>query len=301
MPAPAIPARSDAAGVLWMLLSCAILSSVAALGRHAALEGVPLFQIVLARVLFAALAMTPMLARRGREMLRTRQRGLYVWRIGVGTAAMTTYFGALTLAPVGEVTAIGFLLPLFATMGAALFLGEAVGWRRWGAIAVGFVGALVILRPGFAETSPGLLLAVSAALGMAAATLLIKRLSAADDPDKIVLITTLGQIALLAIPGLLVWQPLTGALWATLAAMGFLGMLGQITLARAFRAADASVVMGADFSRLPFAVLFGWIAFGEVIDLATWAGAGLIFAAAFYTARRERRLARDRPTPQHLP
>ncbi len=91
-------------------------------------------------------------------------------------------------------------------------------------------------------------------------------------------------------PGLWVWQPLTPQLWGVFAAMGALGMLGHITLARAFRAADASVVMGIDFSRLPWSVLFAWLLFGELIDFWTWVGAGIIFGAAFYTAQRERRL-----------
>ncbi len=106
------------------------------------------------------------------------------------------------------------------------------------------------------------------------------------------LITTLMQIPIALIPGLLVWQPLSAELWGVFLAMGACGMLGHIMLARAFRAADASIVMGIDFARLPFAVVFGYLAFGELIDLPTWIGAGIIFAAAFYTARREGRLAR---------
>jgi len=284
--------RSVTHGILWMLLSCAFLSGVAVLGRYASLAGVALFQIVLLRLAFAALAMTPILARRGPAMLRTPHIRLYFVRGALGFGAMSTWFGALSLAPVGEVTAIAFLMPLFATMGAALFLGEQVGWRRWGAIAVGFGGALVILRPGIVETSPGALLAILSAVAMAGSSLFIKQLADRDNPDTVVLITTLMQTAVALGPGLWVWQPLTAELWAVLAAMGTLGMLGHITLARAFRAADASVVMGVDFARLPYAVLFGWFLFGELIDVWTWAGAGLIFAAAFYTARRERRLAR---------
>lgn len=275
------------AAILWMLLSCALLSGVAVLGRYAALAGVALFQIILLRCVFAALAMTPMLAVRGRSMLRTRHLRIYIARVAVGFVAMTTWFGAISMIPVGEAQAIAFLVPLIATMGAALFLGETVGWRRWGAVGVGFLGALVILRPGLVETSVGTALAVVSAVAMAGSTLFIKRLADRDDPDTVVLITTLMQCALAVIPGLWVWQAITLELWGVFAAIGLLGMLGHITMARAFRAADASVVVGVDFARLPFSVLFGFWLFGELIDLWTWVGAAIIFAAALYTARRE--------------
>ncbi|GMG83728.1 DMT family transporter [Paralimibaculum aggregatum] len=292
-PATTGATRSDLHGILWMLISCALLSGVAALGRHAALAGVPLLQIVFLRLAFAVLAMAPILAHRGRGMLRTPHLRLYTLRVAMGLVAMTSWFAAISLAPIGEATAIAFLMPLLATMGAALFLGETVGWRRWGAIVVGFLGALVILRPGIAEASPGALIAVFSALAMAAASLMIKQLADRDHPDTVVLITLLMQTVVMLLPGLWVWQPLTAELWLVMACMGLFGMLGHITLARALRAADASVVMGIDFARLPFAVLFGWLLFGELIDIWTWIGAGIIFGSAFYTARRERRLAQS--------
>ncbi|MGF1502049.1 MAG: DMT family transporter [Paracoccaceae bacterium] len=280
--------KSPAAGILWMVLSCALLSGVAICGRYAALEGVAVLQIVFLRLVFAAVAMAPMAAVRGLEMVRTRHWRIYLVRVAAGSLAMTTWFAAVALSPVGEVTAIGFLMPLFATLGAALFLGERVRWRRWAAVGIGFCGMLVILRPGLVPASPGTWLAVVSAMAMAVSSLFIKRLADRDDPDKVVLITTLMMTAVALGPGLWVWQPLTLELWAVFALMGALGMLGHITLARALRAADASIVMGADFARLPFAVLFGWLLFGELIDLWTWIGAALIFAAAFYAARRER-------------
>jgi drug/metabolite transporter (DMT)-like permease len=287
------PCRSDAvAGVLWMLLSCGLLSGVAAMGRYAVLAGVPTYQVVFLRLLFAALALSPVLVWRGPSMLRTSHLRLYAVRVVLGLIGMTTWFLALALLPVGEVTAIGFLTPLFSTMGAALLLGEIVRWRRWTATLIGFAGALIILRPGLGEVGPGTWLALIAAVAMAATTLVIKQLSGRDDPDKIVLISVLMQTPIALVPALFVWQWLDPHLWAVCAAMGGLGMLGHITLARAFAAADASVVMSVDFARLPFAVLFGFALFGELIDVWTWVGAGVIFAASLYNARREGKLRR---------
>jgi drug/metabolite transporter (DMT)-like permease len=290
--------RSNAvAGVLWMLLSCAILAGVAAIGRYAALAGVSPLQVVFLRLLFGAIALSPVLLWRGPGMLRPTNLRLYLARVLLGLAGMTTFFMSLALLPVGEVTAIGFLTPLFSVLGAALFLREVVRWRRWTATLVGFAGALIILRPGVGELGPGTWLALTAALCMAGASLMIKRLSDRDDPDKVVLISVSMQTPIALIPALFVWQWLEPHLWIVLAAMGALGMLGHITLARAFRAADASLVMSVDFARLPFAVLFGLALFGELIDIWTWVGAGVIFAATLYNARREGRLRRA-PVPE---
>ena len=292
---PASVHRSVTSGILWMLVSCALLSAVAVLGRYAALAGIAVAQIVFLRLAFAGVSMLPMVAVRGPQMLRTPHLKLYLVRVAVGFVAMTTWFAALAYAPVGEVQAIGFLTPLFATMGAGRLLGETVGWRRWTAIMIGFAGAMVILRPGVAEASLGTWLALAAAVGMAASSLFIKQLADRDNPDTVVLVTTLMQSLVALGPGLWVWQPLSLELWGVFAAIGALGMLGHITLARAFRAADASVVMGIDFSRLPWSVLFAWLLFGEMIDFWTWIGAAIIFGAAFYIARRERRLGRIKP------
>jgi drug/metabolite transporter (DMT)-like permease len=284
------------AGVLWMLLSCALLAGVAAFGRYAALAGMSPFQVVFIRLVFGLIALSPVLIWRGPSMLRTANLRLYAVRVVMGLVGMTTFFMALARLPVGEVTAISFLTPLFAIIGAALFLRETVGWRRWTATLIGFAGVLVILRPGLGSVGgavgAGTWFALIAALAMAAASLMIKRLSDTDDPDKMVLISVLMQTPLALIPALFVWQWPPAHLWLALAAMGGLGMLGHITLARAFAAADASMVMSIDFARLPFAVLYGLALFGELIDVWTWVGAGVIFAASIYNARREARLRR---------
>lgn len=288
------PTHTVLGGILWMLLSCALLAGVAALGRHAALAGVPTLQTVFLRLLFALVAFLPLVAVRRREMFRTDHFRLYVVRVFLGLGGMITWFGALAYIPVGEVTAIGFLAPIFGTLGAVIFLREVVGWRRWAATAVGFVGALVILRPGLNEIGPGTWLALVAAFGMAIAGLLIKTLTGKDDPDKVVFLALALQTPVMLVPALVVWTPIEAEMWAAFALMGLLGMLGHITLTRAFRAADASLIMSVEFARLPYAVLFGFLMFGETIELWTWVGAAIIFSAALYTAHRERQAGRAR-------
>lgn len=275
-----------------MLVSCALIAGIAALGRYLTLEGVPPLQVVFLRCLFALVFMLPLLAIRGADLVRTTQMKTYTVRVCVGLVAMITWFTALSLVPVGELTAISFLSPIFATVFAVVFLREIVRLRRWLATAAGFLGALVILRPGMVEMAPGIWIAIAAAVTMGLSTMFIKRLTGGDDPDRVVFISTAMMTPAMLLPALYVWQWPEAHVWPWLLALGPLATLGHVALARAFSAADASIVMSFDFARLPFAVLYGFLAFGELIDLWTWAGAAIIFAASLYTARRELMLRR---------
>lgn len=274
----------------WMILSCALLAGLATLVRFLATEGVPPFQIVFLRVLFAVITLLPMFLVHGSAFAKTERWGLYGLRAFTGSIAMLTWFSALAIISVGEVTAISFLAPLFATVGAALFLGEIVRIRRWAATIIGFCGALVILRPGFAELSLGSWLAVASAVAMGTSTVFIKQLANEDNPDQVVFISTLIQAPITLIPALFVWEWPEAWLWPWLLAMGPIATLGHVTLTRAFAAADASFTMTFDFARLPFAVLFGFAAFGETIDVWTWIGAAIIFAASLFIVHREAQL-----------
>lgn len=285
--------RNDpVAGVVWMVISCALIAGVAALARYVTINGVPPMQAVFLRVVFALIAMLPLLAWRGRELVQTDKWKLYTVRVAIGLTAMTTWFIGLSMVPVGEVTAISFLAPLFATVFAALLLGEVVRARRWIATLIGFGGALVILRPGILEMSLGVWIIIFSAIVMGLSTTFIKRLTNSDDPDKVVFITTLMMTPVTLLPALYVWEWPRAEVWPFLILLGPVAVLGHVTMARAFAATEASIVMGVDFARLPFAVIYGYMAFGEIIDGWTWAGAAIIFASSVYIARREAALRR---------
>lgn len=299
-------ARADAkndpiAGALWMLVSCALLSGLAAIGRYVTTEGVPPLEVMFLRVLFALIAMLPLFLYRGTEMLRTEQYKVYGIRVVFGIAAMTTWFSSIALIPIGEVTAISFLAPIFATVGAALILGEVIRARRWIATVFGLLGALVILRPGLVEFGLGAWLALGSALAMGISSIILKSLTNGDDPDKVVFISTTLMTPITLVIALSVWEWPEPRLWPYLVAMGPVAMLGHLALTRALAATDTSVVMGIDFARLPFAVLFGFAVFGEVIDLWTWVGAGIIFAASAYIMHREAQLKRARERAEWPP
>lgn len=276
--------------VLWITAAMALFAILAACSRKAALMGMHPLQIVFLRNLSAALFLMPMLAWRGRGLLRSNAIHLYGVRVGISIFSMTAWFYALALIPVAEVTAIGFLAPLFGTLGAIVFLGEKVRIRRWTALIIGFLGAMVILRPGSEPVGIGQLCAIFNAMSSGVVTVLLKQLSSEDDSGKIVFLTTVLMLPPTLVPALFVWQTPGWEYLPWILTIGLTAVVGHYCLMRGFASTDASLVMTFDFSRLPFAVLIGWWMFGEVTDIWTWVGAAVIFASAVYITRREARL-----------
>ena len=276
--------------VIWITVAMALFAVLAACSRKAALMGMHPLQIVFLRNLSATLFLMPMLVMRGRSLLRSNALHLYGVRVGISIFSMTAWFYALALIPVAEVTAIGFLAPLFGTLGAIVFLGEKVRIRRWTALVIGFLGAMIILRPGTESFGLGQACAVFNAMSSGLVTVLLKQLSSEDDSGKIVFLTTVLMLPPTLVPALFVWETPGWEYAPVILTIGFTAVLGHYCLMRGFASTEASLVMTFDFSRLPFAVLIGWWMFGEVTDIWTWVGAAIIFASAIYITRREARL-----------
>lgn len=249
-------------------------------------------EVAFFRNLFALLFMLPWLLRVGRSGLATKRLGTHVWRALFGMGAMFCWFYTVTLMPLAEAVSLNFTVPLFATAGAALVLGEVVRARRWTATAVGFLGVLVILRPGFTEVTWVTGLPILAAAFMACATLFVKSLSETESPNTIVLYMNLLLTPLSLLPAIFVWQWPSMMTLLLLAVLGFLAAAAHIALTRAYAVADASAVLPLDYLRLPFVAAIAFLAFGEVPDLWTWVGAGIIAASTLYIAHREMRVAR---------
>jgi drug/metabolite transporter (DMT)-like permease len=276
-----------------MIGACAGFAAMMAIVRKVSPEIHP-FEAAFFRNIYGILFMLPWLIRTGGGSLRTGRPAMHLLRAVLGLGAMLLLFTAVSLMPLADVTALSFTAPLFATIGAALILGETVGARRWTATLIGFLGALVIIRPGEQTFTGASLLALASAAGIAAAQLSVKSLARTENPNAIVLIMGLLMTPMSLIPAVLVWTwPSAGAFcWMT--AMGLVATIGQNLLVRAMATADASAVMPFDFSRLLFASALGWAMFGEAPDAWTWAGAAVIVTATVYIARREAVLARPR-------
>jgi drug/metabolite transporter (DMT)-like permease len=252
------------------------------------------FEVVFFRNLFGLLAMLPLLSGVGLGMFRARSPGrlmlMSIWHV----LGMICYFLAIAYLPLAEVTALAFSKPLFATIGAALVLHEIVRARRWSAVALGFVGVLIVLQPGAQAISPYAALVLLSAVVGAAATLLIKRLTATEAVATIVWYQALFATVLALPLSLLHWRTPDADGWLLLIAIGILGTLSWLTQTRAYFLIDASAVVPFEFLRLPLAALVAYLWFAEVPSVSTWLGGALIFGATVYITEREARLARQR-------
>lgn len=281
------PRNDPVAGIVWVTISMALLAALAAFSRAAMNAGLHPFEVVFLRNVFAVLTMLPLLAWRGWSLMQSAQLGLYGWRVIISLISMQAWFYAISLIPIGEVTAISFLAPLFGTLGAIVLLGEVVRIRRWAALIVGFLGAMIILRPLGTALGAGQICAVLSAMLMGLTVILIKQLTVKDDPDKIVFLTNLLLMPLSLVPALFVWRWPSLDVLVPLLGMGVCSVMGHIALVRGYAATDASLAMTFEFSRLPFVVAIAYFAFGETIDIWTWLGALVIFGSAAYITRRE--------------
>jgi drug/metabolite transporter (DMT)-like permease len=284
----AIPAPVQ--GALIMTAAAFCFSVMNVFVRLATEEMAPL-QVAFFRNFFALMFLLPWLVKVGLEPLRTKRFKLHLLRSLFALATMITWFSALALLPLNEAVALNFTVPLFATAGAALILREVVRARRWTATVIGFLGTLIILRPGFAEVTPVMALPVVAAVFMACATLTVKTLSQTERASTVVLYMTLILTPLSLVPALFVWQWPDWETLGYLIGLGGAGALAHLLLTIAYAKADASAVIPFDYARLPFVAVIAYILFGEIPDFWTWVGAAVIAASAIYIAHREAQAA----------
>ena len=176
---------------------------------------------------------------------------------------------------------------MFACIAAILILGEIARTRRWAAIFIGLIGALIVVRPGFAEINPGILWAFGAVAMTVFNTIMIKYLSYTEHPDTIAIYQGLLMAPIALVVALFVWTTPTFEQFLWLALMGAFGAATQRTLSRAYAAADATVVIALDFLRLPIAAVFGLIVFNEWPIIWVWVGGAVIVASSILLTQRE--------------
>lgn len=280
---------SNAQGMLWMLLSTAVLASMHGIVRHVAVDMHP-FVIAFFRNLFGFVAISPMLLRGGWSSLRSEQPKLQIVRGFTGIMAMLCWFYALSVVPIATATALSFTAAIFASLGALIFLGEKMRLRRWMAVSVSFVGVLIILRPGSSSFDAQALAVLASALMWGSGVVIVKKLSRTDTGVSIVGWMGVSLTILSIPPAFAVWTTpnQTQLLWLGL--IGLLGTVGHLTMIRGLRQAETTAVMSVDFARLLWATLFGVYFFSDPIDVFTWIGGGVIFASGIYIIYRESRV-----------
>jgi drug/metabolite transporter (DMT)-like permease len=286
---PLLPAPVRA--VLWMVVSCVSFAGLWVLIRLVSAELHP-FAVVVWRNFMGLLWLAPMLLLTP-GLLKVERLPGHLRRAASGVIATFATFYAVANAPLANVLAVNYTAPLVATVGAMLFLGERVRAVRGAALLVGFVGMLLVLRPGTTAMTPGLWAALVSAVATAFSLVAIKALTGTDDSRAVaawsfVLTTPVSMV--IALP---FWSWPQPHLWPLLVGLGACAAAGQLSLSRAFSLADASAVMPYDFVRFGLITLAGVLLFGERYDLLTIAGGAIILSASIALALRERQLARS--------
>ena len=284
-------------GALFMLAAACFFAANGALIKTLLASDLHPLQITFVRLSVGVLAILPFVWRAGRAALKTRHPGIHALRAVAGGGAMICGIAALDKLPLADFTALSFAQPLFAVILAILVLGETVGWRRWGATLAGFLGVVIMVRPGSGSFDVDALLAVAMALGIAVAVILAKRLPAEESQVTILLYFSVTTALVFAAPALAVWRTPTLPEALGLVGFGLGGLITQALMIAAYRTGEASVVAPFNYSKLIVAGILGFALFGEVPDRWTVAGAAVIVAATLYIARREAVLGR-RPTPR---
>lgn len=284
-------------GALWMIGASLGFTVNSAFVKTLRAEDVDTFQIAFARALFSLAALAPFCYRAGAGVWRSKAPGLQLGRSLCAAVAMICGFYAVGQLPLAEFTALTFTLPLFVVVLAVAMLKEEVRWRRWLATIVGFLGVLIMVRPGAAAFDPAALVALASVLGIALAVVILKKLPAGESHVTMLIYFCFTSIALSIGPALYFWQWPTVWQWLLLAAVGVLGVGSQAMIIRAYRVGEASFVAPFDYLKLILAGLIGFLIFAEVPDAWTALGALVIVGSTFYIARREAAQRKVTATP----
>lgn len=261
--------------------------SFALVRRISEFSGIDAFEQTLFRQVIGTAIMLPFILRQGRSGFRTGQVGTNIIRNIAGYGGIALSFLGITLIPLADAMALQSTHPFFIIIFASVLLTERPGIHRWLAVAIGFIGAIVILRPGFGVISLGMIAAVAAAASFGLSDTLCRKLGRTDSTSAIVFYGFALQLPIALPIALFNWVTPVAADWPWLIAMGVTSFAAQWSLSKSFVLAEASLVSPVLFLRLPIVAVIGFAYFGQETNIWTWVGAVIIFAAAYYAGRRE--------------
>lgn len=271
-------------GALLALVSAGCIAVDTVLARVVTQEVSP-FVLVFFRNFFGFLILAPGLALSGRAAFATQHLLLHIVRAALKILGFVAFFYGLMMVPVADATAIAFATPLFAAVGAALFLGETLRHGRMAAIVFGFLGVLIVLRPGSGALQVGAFAILASALALAAMSLLAKLLARHDPANTIIALNLALSVPLALLAALPFWTTPSLTMLGLMAIQGALGAASQFCFIRALHLADASLMIPIDLVRLPLVALLGFLVLGQVPDGWTWLGAAVIGAAIILLLR----------------
>lgn len=288
-PVPHVPADRAALGIAYRVAAMACMACLTALVKWTGARGVPVFEIVFFRNAFAFVPLGLYIWRTGGwSVLRTRRPVGHLTRATVGLTSMVCGFAAVQHLPLTEAVAFQFASPLFMTAFSALLLGELVGRHRWGAVAVGFIGVLIMVRPEPGHMNlVGVSLALAGAVGAAGAMVAIRQIVDTEKGPTIVFYFTLAGTVVGLAGAAFDWVSPDPATLAFLILAGLVGGVGQLLLTQALTVAPVGVVAPFDYTQLIWATALGYFVWGELPHPATVAGALVVAASGLYILHRE--------------
>jgi drug/metabolite transporter (DMT)-like permease len=293
--APAELSNHALRGILFRCGAVACFATMSAVMKWASEDGVNAIELLFYRsilglpVVMGWIAIGP-----GFGMIRTKRPGAHLTRSAIGISGILMGFQALILLPLADAVTIGFTAPIFATILSAIILREKVGPHRWAAVAIGFIGVAIVVRPGGQILSHlGMACALFGAVGTAGVAITIRQIGGTEHPATIVFWFFIASAVVSGTGMVFLGQTHAPATFALLLAGAVAGALAQILMTLSLSAAPVSVVAPFDYTQIIWATLLGWAIWATVPTVATLAGAALISGSGLYTAWREHRLRRE--------
>lgn len=275
-------------GVGLMLSAMVILPFLDVVAKTLGQQGMPVIQIVWARMAFGAALTLPFVLRLGGTAAIMPDRPWYHGlRAALLISATFTFFFALKFLPIADALAIFFVQPLVVTALSPLVLREHVGPRRWAAVGVGFIGTLIIIRPGLAAVNPGTLLALAAGTCLALYFLMTRRIAGQTHAVFTTFHTSLIGTALTSVIALFFWQAPSLPQWGLLFLIGLIATAGHFLIVRAYDHAEASLLAPLAYTEMVMATIAGWWFFGDFPDGWTFVGVAILISCAIYISLRE--------------
>lgn len=276
-------------GVGLMLGAMTILPGIDVLAKKLGQDGLPILQIVWARVTLGALLTLPFALRIGGVAALWPSRPVYHFvRSALLMLATFCFFSALKFLPIADALAIFFVQPLVVTVLSAVFLRERVGPRRWAAVAIGFVGTLIIIRPGLVEVNPGSWLAFAAGFSLACYFVMTRAISGQAHAMVTTFQTSLLGGAILSSVIWSVWVPPSLLQWGLFAGLAAIATFGHLMIVRAYDHAEASLLAPLAYTEMVTSVILGWLFFRDFPDFWTFVGVAILIGCAIYISMRER-------------
>ncbi len=289
------PARGTTMlGIGMTLLAIGLFAFMDTIGKSL-MQRYPAPQVVWARYFFQCTLMLLFLPRLGvTGFLRTRRHGLQVGRGLLLLLATLCMYGAISVVPLADAYAITFTAPLLVTALSVPLLKERVGWRRWTAVVIGFIGVLIVIRPGFGQVPWQLMLPLITAACFAVYQIFTRMISVDPCETPFVMLFYLAWVGALATTLVVpfYWQPVAPLDWLWMAAIGGLGATGHMVLIRALTIAPASLIAPFTYSQIIWALILGFLVFGDVPDAGMLAGCTVIIASGLFVFYREAVLGR---------